>query len=174
VVKIVFVALALLLPSCLQGAQFVLVNIGYAGGGPQGDYLLVPGKNGLISLKSFGEQKELPDVKADGIVAALEDAYPRLRGMIKSRMIEIDTERLVAVGRIYVLGQLTNEGEQPAATLAESMSVAEPTAFGAVKRIQVIRKEKRFSRDLTNKVHATAKLEPGDIILVPMKRLIGR
>ena len=173
-VKSIFVSLALCFPAYLQGAQLFLVHFEYAGPGPQGSYLLATGKDGLVPLGPIGDGKKLPSVKADGIVEALEKAYPGFAGWITAAEISVDTEKLTASGNVQVFGQVAKAGEQPAALLAESMEAAAPTAFGAVTRIQVIRKQKRLLYNLKNQAHAATKLEPGDIVFVPMKQVFGR
>jgi hypothetical protein len=67
-----------------------------------------------------------------------------------------------------------NPGEQRAASLAENIAAATPTSFGSVKRVLVIRKQKRLILDLGNKIHAATILEPGDVVFVPIKVLYGR
>lgn len=170
--KSLVAALALCLSASLQGAQFVLVQIGYAGGGPQGDHMLKPDKDGLVSLSLIG--KGMGKVKADGIVSEIEKSYPQLEGMVTTSVVEIDTAKLVASGKIQVSGQVKTPGEYPASSLAESVTAATPTPFGSVKRILVLRKQTRRVLDLGNKSHAATKLEPGDFVFVPVKDLYGR
>lgn len=165
------VALALCLSASLQGGQWVLVHIDYAGGGPQGDHMLIPDKDGLVSLDPIA--KGMSKVKSDGIASEIERSYPELAERVTVGAIEVDTAKLVASGKIQVAGQVKNQGAYPAATLAENVAAATPTPFGSVKRILVVRKEKRLVLDLGNKSHAAMKLEPGDVVFVPMKHVIG-
>jgi len=168
-------ALGAVLTTCLQGGDFFLVNIGYAERpGPQGSYLLVKNEDGLVSSDPNSDLEKLPAVKVEGIVPALEEAYPYLEGLISVAEIEVDPGKLMAAGEIQVMGQVENAGKQPADTLSASIASAKPTAFGALTRIQVVRKQKSHVYDLKKQEHADAKLEPGDVVFVPMKKVIGR
>jgi hypothetical protein len=170
--KCLLVAFALLLPTGIQGEQFALVHIGYADGDPQGDYLLVPGKDGLVSLSPIG--RGMSDAKPEGIVAEIEKSYPQMAGMITSSVVEIDTAKLVASGMVRVFGRVENPGDQRASSLAENVAAATPTPFGSVKRVMLVRKQKRLVLDLGKKSHAEMTLEPGDIVFVPIKAFYGR
>ena len=169
--KAVVVAIALCLAASLQGSPLVLVQIDYAGGGPQGDHMLIPDKEGLVSLDPIA--KGMSKVKPDGIASEIERSYPELAGRITTGVIEVDTAKIVASGKIQIAGQVKNPGVYPAATLAEKMAAATPTPFGSVKRILVVRKQKRLVLDLGDKSHAATKLVPGDVVFVPMKHVIG-
>ena len=161
--------------SCLQGAGLFLVDIGYAERTtPQGTYLVVQGKDGLVSLDSISDSKKLPAAKVEEIVPALEKAYPDLVGMISVREVYADAGRLAESGKVYVTGQVEHGGVQPAASLGTCIATAKATPFAAVTRIEVIRKEKLHVYDLRKKENADTKLEPGDIVLVPQKRIIGQ
>jgi hypothetical protein len=170
-----FLALAALIP-CLHAAEFVLVGIDYTEGRarPQGTYLLAPGKDGLIALDRIPGAEHLPRVKVEEIVATLEKELPPLVGMVRVREIQAKREELAAAGKVYVLGQVKKAGEQTAGPLAACIAAAEPTEFGAVRRIQVIRKGESHLYDLSNEKDAETKLEPGDVVHVPMKMVIGR
>lgn len=169
--KKLVVALALCLSASLQGGQWVLVHIDYAGGGPQGDHMLIPDKDGLVTLDPIA--KGMPKVKPDGIASEIERSYPELAGRITTGVIEVDAAKLVASGKVQVAGQVKNLGTYLAATLEETMATAIPTPFGSVKRILVVRKQKRLVLDLGNEGHAATKLVPGDVVFVPMKHVIG-
>jgi small ligand-binding sensory domain FIST len=161
--------------SCLQGGELVLVGIEYAErGGPQGTYMLVQGKDGLVSLAAIDAAKELPNIKVGDIVPTLEKEYSYLAGKITVIEIAADSGKLAATGKVHVMGQVKKEGDQPADSLASCIATAEPTEFGAVRRIQVVRKGNRLLFDLRNPTHAETKLESGDIVHVPMKMIIGR
>lgn len=149
----------------------VLVHIDYAGGGPQGDHMLIPNKDGLVSLDPIA--KGMFKVKPDGIAAEIERSYPELADRVTTGVIEVDTAKLVASGKIQVAGQVKNPGTYLAATLEENMATAIPTPFGSVKRILVLRMQRRLVLDLGDKSHAATKLEPGDVVFVPMKHVIG-
>ena len=170
--KSLVAALIFCLPASLQAGHFVLVQIGYAGGGPQGDHMLIPDKDGLVSLSLIG--KGMGKVKADGIISEIEKSHPQLAGLVTTSVVEIDTAKLVASGKIQVSGQVKAPGEYPASSLVESVAAATPTPFGSVKRILVLRKQTRQVLDLGNNSHAATKLEPGDFVFVPMKYLIGK
>jgi hypothetical protein len=58
--------------------------------------------------------------------------------------------------------------------LDDSQRTIAPTEFGAVRRIQVIRKGRNHLYDLSNEAHAETKLEPGDVVYIPIKKVTGR
>lgn len=133
--------------------------------------MLIPDKDGLVSLDPIA--KGMSKVKSDGIASEIERSYPELADRITTGVIEVDTAKLVAAGKIQVTGQVKNPGAYLAATLEKSMATAIPTPFGSVKRILVVRKQKRLILDLGNEGHAATKLDPGDVVFVPMKHVIG-
>lgn len=174
-IKWLLVAFLGSLISCLQAGELVLVGIEYAErDGPQGTYVLTQGEDGLVSLAAIDAVKALPNIKVGDIVPTLEKEYPYLMGKITVFEIKANSEKLAATGKIHVMGQVKKTGDQPAGSLASCIASAEPTEFGAVRRIQVIRKGGSYLYDLRDEAHAETKLEPGDIVHVPMKMAIGR
>ncbi|HEY1123639.1 MAG TPA: hypothetical protein VGE67_18630 [Haloferula sp.] len=172
--KSVIIALAAFLTCRLAGAEYVLVSVGYAERlEPQGIYLLIKDDKGLVSLDAISKSRKLGILKVGGIVPALEKAYPELVGRIALTEASIDEAALAVSGEVHVLGQVEKPGEHSAGSLAACLGSAKPTPFGAVNRIEVIRKQERHVYDLKKAANAEAKLEPGDIVLVPMKRVIG-
>lgn len=172
-IRCVIFALMGLLAPCLQAAGIFIVNIEYAESpGPQGSYLLVQGEDGLVSLDPISDCGKQPGAKSGEVVAALEKAYPHLEGKITIVKVQAEAGKLASSGKVHVMGQVEQVGEYPAASLEACVKAAKPTPFGAASRIEVIRKQKRYVYDL--KKQAETKLEPGDMILVPMKRIIGR
>jgi hypothetical protein len=170
----VVVALVAILTPCLQGAGLFVVNIEYTeGSGPEGTFLLVQGNEGLVSLDPISNFKKPLAVKVEQIVPVLEEANPVLAGKIKVTEVKADAGKLAEAGMVHVMGQVDNVGDHPAGLLSTCIASAKPTAFSAVTRIQVIRKEKRYIYDLKKKEHSEIKLEPGDVVLVPMKKVIG-
>lgn len=164
--------------ACLSGLasaqEIASVNIGYAErDGPQGTYLLVGDKEGQFSLKSIAQDRNLPEVKIEGIIPVLEKEYPFLAGKITVSPLDIKTVNLIKTGEVYVFGHIKKPGKYSADTLGACMTKAEPTEFGSIKRIQVINGGKSSVYDMTQKTYSEMKLQPGAIILVPMKRVIG-
>jgi hypothetical protein len=166
---------ALLLP-LVRGAEMVFVDIAYAErSGPQGTYVLPKAKDDLFSLAPVcAPEKILPVSKFEEIVTSLEKSYPYLKDKITILKIDVDTEKLTSAGKVHILGQVEKAGDFAVASLEDCMTKAKPTEFGAVMRIQVIRKQKSYRYDMRNKAHAMMKLEAGDIVLVPIKKVIGR
>ena len=159
----------------LHGEQFLLLAVqNLEGPGLQGIYLLGRNDGNLVSLKTIDSTKKLPDVKVDEVVSTLEKAYPKLAGDISLQKFDEDVAKLVKEGTVRVSGQIHNPGTHPAASLGDFMAVAKPTNFGSTMRIQVIHKGTVSLYDLGRKDHAATKLEPGDIVYVPTKKIIGR
>lgn len=165
--------------ACLSGLCFAqeIVWVTFEnleGPGPQGMYLLVSNQEGRFSLGSVAQERTTPDVKLDGIIPALEKEYPHLAGKITVSPLGINTADLIKAGQIQICGYVKNPGKYPADTLGVCMTKATPTEFSSIKRIQVINGGKYTGCDLTQKEFSEIKLEPGAIIFVPHKRIIGR
>ncbi|RYD61346.1 MAG: hypothetical protein EOP83_17235 [Verrucomicrobiaceae bacterium] len=146
------------------------MNIGYSQGmGPDGSYLFAKDEKGIVIPDPQSDLKKFTGLKIQDIVPALEKAYPDLAGRAAAIEVDVEVEKLAAAGKVHVLGQVENSGDQPAACIAS----AKATPFGALSRVQVIRKQKHHTYDLKKKENADIKLEPGDVVLVPMKKVIG-
>ena len=142
--------------------------------GPQGMYLLVSNQEGRFSLGSVDQDRSLPEARIDGIIPALEKEYPHLVGKITASHLGIDTAALAKAGQIQICGFVKNPDKYPADTLGACMTKAVPSEFASIKRLQVINAGKYTGCDLTQKEFSEIKLEPGAIVFVPAKRIIGR
>ncbi|MEK7950699.1 hypothetical protein [Luteolibacter soli] len=173
-IRCMIMALVALLTPCVQGGGVFLVHVASTeGAAPEGTYLLVQGNEGLVSLQPISGSKELRDVKVEQMVPALERAYPDLIGKVRVTEVKADAGKLAKAGKVHVMGQVDHQGDLPAGSLSECINSAKPTVFGAVTRIEVIRGRNRYVCNLRKKDHAEAKLEPGDIVFVPKKIVIG-
>jgi hypothetical protein len=165
--------------ACFSGVSFaqeiVHVHITYSGGDPQGDFLLVSHSRNRFSLKPIsGDLENSPDVQIDGIVPALKKKFPLLAKNIAVKSVEPKVSDLIKAGTVLILGQVENPGVYPPAELGTSIAEAVPTKFGSLKRVQLIRDGKSTTYDVNQKTFFGIKLQPGDILLVPMIRWLGR